>query len=102
MRYPPRPANGWVKIYGSMCDHAVAIDGYSMAVFVWLITFANWKDGQWRVNGKHAIIKRGQIVTSAQEIGYRLKLETKTIARKLKWLEECGVLRGQDSGESVT
>ena len=97
MRYPPRSSNGWIKLHGSLFEHAVAIDGYSTMIFVWLITFANWKDSQWRVNGKRVIIKRGQIVTSAMEVASRLKLETKTVARKLKWLEECGSIVQQTS-----
>lgn len=75
---------GWIKLYSKFLDWEWYRDNNVKAVFIHLLITANYKDK--RCKGK--VIKRGQVLTSAQHLADALGFDRKTIIRCLDCLTE--------------
>lgn len=79
---------GWIKVWRNLNDHWVGEDGYSFAIFIRLLTWANLEPSKKYENGKLRIIERGSMLTSSEDIAKSFGWDKKTVSRRLAALEE--------------
>lgn len=79
---------GWTKVYRSLDNHWAGEDAISYALFIRLISWANFNDSKRILDGKLATIKRGQLLTSVRELADSFKCDRSTIERRLQAFEQ--------------
>ena len=96
--------NGWVKSFRTL--YHSHYDGWDMAILGWLISAANYADGKSLVAGRggRILLKRGQLVTSLNEIQNATKFSKSVINRRLKRYTEENIIETQtkQSGTVIT
>ena len=70
---------------------------YAMAIWLYIIENANWKDGYWSVTGEK--VERGCFITSKQRIAEELNISRNTVDRWLKQFEKCGQITCHVTGK---
>jgi len=83
MFWPDRQSN---EFYG---------DGRLLAVWLLLISWANFKDGKTKLKRQKILLKRGQLVTSEREIAKQLGFSKTSVRRCLSYFEENEKIRPQ-------
>lgn len=85
---------GWVKVWRALDDHWIGSDGTALAIFIKILWWANWKDSIKAVPGNKGpvTVKRGELLTSANQIADRLGFHRRTVEKRLEWLEKEGVI----------
>lgn len=92
-----RFTGGWVKLHRRVFNTWVGKDGYAFGVLGVLMSYANPEDGTELINGRLAPLKRGQVLTSAQQIAADLGWSRKIVAHRLELLEKHGTIVQQTS-----
>lgn len=78
--------NGFIKIFRQMTEWRWWGNCNAMAMWLYILMNANWKDGYWQ----GIEIKRGEFVTSKSRIAEDLRLNRRTVTRWLNVFESDG------------
>ena len=81
--------NGFIKLYRQIQEWEWYRDSATVHFFIHCILSANWKDNRWQGND----IKRGQFVTSLQNLSAQTGLSVKQIRTRIKRLVESGEIK---------
>ena len=76
--------DGWIKLYRKITEWEWYTVPSMAHLFIHLLLMANQKDKRW----KGILIKRGQLVTSANSLAEQTGLDKRTVRKNLKRLEE--------------
>ena len=76
-------------------------DPHLLAIWILILTMANWRDGDTVPKGRKSIIKRGQVLTSLEELAYYSKCSVETARRKLKILRNNEIIDAQSDGRGT-
>lgn len=83
-----RYTGGWIKLHRKVLDKEwVADDAVMLGLWVKLLLWAHRKDSHSMLRGQLIPVKRGQVVTSADNLARKLKLDRKAVERRLARLE---------------
>lgn len=78
--------NGFIKIYRKMTEWRWWGNCYGMAIWLYILVNANWKDGYW-----HGVeCKRGEFITSKSKIAEELGVNRRTVSHWLNVFEKDG------------
>ena len=93
--------NGWIKIERSIAGGQY--DAIDIGIMTWLIISANYVDGKNKVRGKigRVFLKRGQLVTSIENICGVLNLTEGIVRRRLKTYQDEGFLSSETSNHGT-
>lgn len=80
--------NGYITIQRKITDWRWWGNETAMALWLYILVNANWKDGWWNAGAEQ--VKRGEFITSQVKIANEMKLNRKTVARYLKLFVEDG------------
>lgn len=78
--------NGFIKIFRQMVEWRWWGNCNAMALWLYILMNANWKDGYWQ----GVEIKRGEFITSKSKIAEDLRLNRRTVTRWLNVFESDG------------
>jgi len=80
--------NGWVKLYRSIWKNpVVTADSDYLAVWIYLLTSANYEDTSVRFKGKRVYLKPGEMITGRKKISQELGVSESKVQRILKEFE---------------
>lgn len=81
-------SNGWVKIYPKMLKNPVVTkDSEYLAVWIYLLLNAVWKETDVMFGGERITLKPGQLTTGRRKIASELKVSESKVQRILKVFE---------------
>jgi hypothetical protein len=84
--------NGFIKIHRKICGNPLSKKPNYFAVWIYLLTNANYKDKEIIWNNKNRLIKRSQFIGSIKEIANHFSLSLSTISYILNYLENEGMI----------
>lgn len=77
---------GFIKVYRQMTTWRWWGNCYAMAIWLYILMNANWKDGYW-----HGVqCRRGEFITSKSKIAAELGIDRRTVTRWLNAFESDG------------
>lgn len=80
--------NGWTKTYRNLDNNWVGKDGWAYAIFIRLISWANYEPTKLYSKGDLITIERGQLLTSVRELADSFRFDRSTVERRLQALEK--------------
>lgn len=80
--------HGWTKNHRALENHWVGEDGIAYALFLRLISWANYEETKKFIKGELIIIKRGQVLTSVRELATSFKFDRSAVERRLQNFEK--------------
>lgn len=98
---------GWVAVYRKCIEGDIGHDVVILGVWIKLLSWANWKDGTKMVDRQQVRLKRGQLITSYQQIADSFnktngfKVSAKRVRTAIAYLEKTSRL-GKRSGTHGT
>ena len=102
LSFMSRFVGGWIAVSNKMLwpdkqNNPFYGDSYLIALWMFLISWANWKDGKTRVKNQDVIIKRGQLVTSQDELSEAIGASRSITRTRLQYLENTSRISQQKS-----
>lgn len=82
-----RHENGWVKLHRKLNKSWISQDAATLAIFDTLLRWASFGENKMFFNGSLINLKPGTIITSTRDICDQLKLNRRTVERRLNLLE---------------
>jgi DNA-binding transcriptional regulator YhcF (GntR family) len=83
---------GWISLHRKIIDNPIMAKPNYLAVWIYLLTYANHKEKIIIWNNKKTIVKRGQFVGSIKQIAEHYKLSLGTVSYILEYLENDGMI----------
>ena len=87
--------NGFIKVHRQLQQWEWYTDSESVHFFIHCILMANWKPKKWQ--GKE--IKRGQFITSLQNLSMQTGMSVKQVRKRIKRLEDTGEITSKGTNK---
>lgn len=83
-----RSKTGWIKLYRSAVNEDIGSDGVVLAVWVTLLSWANYQTSKEKVGKQQIILEPGMFFMGISDLAKRLRFPKTTIYRALQYLEK--------------
>lgn len=85
-------ASGWVSIHRQVFENPIAAKPAYLAIWIYILSHANFADGSAIINGEKIPLKRGQFVGSLQRLSKQFDLSISTVKKIVDYLERDGMV----------
>jgi hypothetical protein len=92
---------GYTKLYRGLRDNPYSRDPEWVAVYVWLLLNAEWKQSSGLLNGQKIRVEPGQLITTELDIAKESGVARHKVHRVLECMEHESII-GKNSGNRNT
>lgn len=91
--------NGWIAIDRTLMSHWCSSDPNFLAVWIWLLSEANWKDKKALINSRVIEMKRGQLIYGREAFSRKCGVSISKLRRIIKILQKEGMIDQQKTNK---